>query len=111
MIWFQFVGYFVACTVALMAVLEVFALLLRLVAHLPRPFPLIFGILLYVAVACTYALPLFGLEIVLGLQASEPMRLAGLTGYLVCLLIATLYFRHRHLYALKALGYFQSRGH
>lgn len=111
MIWLQLFTYFVAWTVALIAVLEVFAWLLRRVARLPRPLPLLFGLLLYGVVACTFALPLFGLELVQGPPetSSEAMRSVGLLGYLACLLLAVLFFRRRHLEALKALGYFQPR--
>lgn len=105
--WFQLLAYFVVCTVALMAVLEAFAWLLRRVALLPRPLPLILGLLLYGVVACAFTLPLFGLELVQG--PSEAMRSVGLLVYLVCLLLAVLFFRRRHLDALKALGYFQPR--
>ncbi len=109
MIWLKLVGFFVAATVSLLVVMEVFAWLLRLVARLPRPFPLLLGILLYGVVACAFAFIFFGLEFVLGPQASETLRLVGLTGYLVCLLLVTLIFRHRHLHALKVLGYYQPR--
>ncbi|ALV07386.1 hypothetical protein [Roseateles depolymerans] len=111
MIWLQLLAYFAAWTIALMAVLEVFAWLLRRVARLPRPLPLVLGLLLYGVVACTFALPLFGLELVQGPRAasSEEMRSVALMGYLVCLLLAVLFFRRRHLVALRALGYFQSR--
>jgi hypothetical protein len=109
--WFELFTYFAVCSVALIAVLEAFACLLRRVAPLPRLLPLIMGLLLYGVVACAFVLPLFGLELVQGQSAasSEAMRLVGLLGYLVCLLLAVLSFRRRHLGALKALGYFQPR--
>ncbi len=109
MIWFQLVLFLVAATVLLMVVMEGFALLLRQVARLPRPFPLLLGISLYVVVAFAFGLVVFGLEFVLGPQASETLRLVGLTGYLVCLWLVILIFRHRHLDALKKLGYYQPR--
>lgn len=111
MFWLQLLAYFAAWTLALMAVLEVFAWILRRAARLPRPLALLLGLLLYGVVGCTFALPLFGLELVQGPRAApdENMRLVGLTAYLACLLLAVLFFRHRHLVALKALGYFQSR--
>ena len=111
MIWLQLLTYLAVCTVALMAVLEAFAWLLRRVAPLPRPLPLLLGLLLYGLVACAFALPLFGLELVQGPRtaASEAMRSVGLLGYLVSLLLAVLFFRRRHLDTLKALGYFQPR--
>ncbi|MCB1902290.1 hypothetical protein [Cognatazoarcus halotolerans] len=111
MTWLQLLAYFAVCTVALMAVLEAFAWLLRRVALLPRPLPLLLGLLLYGVVACAFALPLFGLELVQGPSASssEAMRSVGLVGYLVCLLLAVLFFRRRHLDTLQALGYFRPR--
>jgi hypothetical protein len=109
MIWLQLLAYFAVWTTVLIAVLEAFAWLLRRVARLPRPLPLLLGLLLYGVVACAFALPLFGLELVQGPHAtsSEATRSVGLLGYLVCLLLAVLFFRRRHLDALKALGHFQ----
>jgi len=109
--WFQLLVYFAVWTVVLMAVLEGFAWLLCRVARLPRPLPLLFGLLLYGVVAFTFALPLFGLEIIQGPRetSSETIRSVGLLGYLACLLLAVLFFKYRHLDALKALGYFKSR--
>jgi hypothetical protein len=109
--WFQLLAYFAVWAVVLMIVLEGFAWLLYRVARLPRPFPLLFGLLLYGVEACIFALPLLGLEIVQGppKTSSEAIRSVGLVGYLVCLLLAVLFFRHRHLNALRALGYFQPK--
>jgi hypothetical protein len=110
-IWLQLLAYFVVCTVALITVLEVFAWLLRRIAHLPRPIPLLVGLLLYGFVVCAFTLPLFGLELVQGPRATsnEAMRSVGLLGYLVCLLLAVLEFWRRHASAFKALGYFHSK--
>lgn len=111
MIWAYLLGYFVACTVGLVVVLEVFAWLLRHLARLRRPFPLLLGLLLYGGVAFMFALPLIGLEFFQSQRAaaSAPFRSLGLVGYLVSLLLAVLFFRRRHLHSLKGLGYFQPR--
>lgn len=109
MIWIQLLAYFVVCTVVLIAVFEVFAWLLRRIVCLARPFPLLIGILLYVIIACVFVLPLFGLEFLQRpyLASFELVRLVGGVGYLTSLLLAVLFFRHRHLDALKSLGYFR----
>lgn len=111
MTWFQLLAYFAFCTVALIAVLEAFAWLLRRIAPLSRPLPLLLGLLLYGIVACAFALPLFGLEFAQKSSAApnETMRSVGLLGYLVSLLLAVMFFKRRHLDALKALGYFLPR--
>lgn len=111
MIWTQLLAYFAAWTVALMAILEAYAWLLRHVARLLRPLPLLFGLLLYAALACTFALALFALEFVLGPkeESDELLRSVGLVGYLICLLFGVLFFKHRHLDALRGLGYFKPR--
>jgi hypothetical protein len=109
--WVQLSLYFVVWTVVLMAVLEGFAWLLCRVARLPRPFPLVLGLLLYGVVAGTFFLGILGLEILQGplISHNQTDREVFLLGYLACWLIGILFFRHRHLDALRALGYFQSR--
>ncbi|MDP3871128.1 MAG: hypothetical protein Q8Q80_00570 [Methyloversatilis sp.] len=111
MIWILLLAYFASWAVALMAVLEVYASLLRHVARLPRPLPLLLGLLLYAVLASAFALALFALEFVLGTQeeSDEFVRSVGLVGYLMCLLLGALFFRRRHFDALKKLGYFQPR--
>ena len=111
MVWIQLLGYFIVWTIVLMGVLEVFARCLRHFARLPRLFALLLSLVLYGVVACVFALPLFGLELVQPRAAthSEAVRMAGLIAYLVSLLLAVLFFRRRHLDTLKALGYFQPR--
>lgn len=111
MLWFRLLVFLVVCTAALMVVLEAYAWFLRRVAKLPRPLPLLLGLLCYLVVAFAFALPLFGLQILLGFGAatSEFVRWVGMLGYLLSLLLAVLFFRYRHLDALKSLGYFQPR--
>lgn len=103
--------YFVACTVALVAILEAYAWLLRRAALLPRPFPLLLGLFLYVVVACAFALPLFGIQVAQGARTAvgDAARWVEILGYLVSLWVPVLFFRRRHVDALKALGYFQPR--
>ena len=109
--WIQLSLYFVVWTVVLMAVLEGFAWLLCRVARLPRPLPLVLGLLLYGVVAGTFFLGIFALEILQGplTSHSETDREVFLLGYLACWFVGILFFRHRHLDALKSLGYFQPR--
>lgn len=111
MIWIQLLAYFAVWTVALLAILEAYAWLLRRVARLPRPLPLLLGLLLYAVLACAFALALLALEFVLSTQeeSDELVRSVGLVGYLICLLLGALFFKRRHLDALKGLGYFQPR--
>ena len=108
MIWLKLIAYLVICTVGLMVVLEGYAWLLRRVARLPHPLLLLLGILLYCVIACLFALPGFGLELVLGsLYAYDTIRYVGIIGWGVSLWIAALFFRYRHLAVLKSHGYFQ----
>lgn len=111
MVWIQLFIYDAFCAAAAMIVLEIFALMLRLVANFPRPLPLLFGLILYGFVALCFALPLLGLERISWSpgSASELFRAVALIGYLLSLLLAVLFFKWRHLNALKSLGYFQSR--
>jgi hypothetical protein len=111
MIWIKLLAYLTVWTVVLMAVLEAYAWLLRCVARLSRPLPLLLGLLLYVVLACAFALALFVLDFVLGPpeESGELVRSVGLVGYLICLLLGAMFFKRRHLNTLKALGYFQPR--
>jgi len=111
MIWIQLLTYHAFCAAAAMVVLEIFAFMLRIVARFPRPLPLLFGLVFYGLVALCFALPLLGLERINWAHgsSSELFRTMGLIGYLSSLLLAVLFFKWRHLAALKSLGYFQSR--
>lgn len=106
--WISFAFYFLVWTGAIIAVLEGFAWLLGRVARLPRPFPLMLGILFYGIVASTFFLGIFGLEILQGPLTShnETDREIFLIVYLACWLVGILFFRRRHLDTLKSLGYF-----
>jgi hypothetical protein len=111
MFWIQLLAYDAFCTLAVIVVLEIFAWSLRIVAKLPRPLPLLIGLIFYGIVAFCLVIPLLGLERINWSQgdASELFRAIALIGYLLSLLIAILFFRRRHLATLKTLGYFQSR--
>lgn len=108
--WLHLFVYLIVWTITLIGVLEAYAWLLRLVARLPRPLPLVLGLLLYVTVACICALVFYVPEFVLGpRESSELAREMWMGGYLVSAFLAILVFRHRHLDALKKLGYYQPR--
>ena len=108
MAWLKLITYFTVWAVVLIMAIEIYSWLLRRAARLPAPAPLILGLISYVAVAGTYALPLLGLELIQGSQPDETLRLVNLSLYLACILIPTWYFRRRHLDTLKAMGYFRS---
>ena len=110
MIWLTLIVYYTISTVVIAVVLEGYAWLLRRLACLPRPLPLLLGNLLCCVVACALVLSYFGLAFVLdSYMASDTGRLVGLLGWTMSLLFTAWLFKHRHMAALQALGYYQNR--
>jgi|GEM_PF-3113136 len=108
MAWIQLLAYLVVSVIGLTLVLELFALLLRPIARLPRAASIACTLLIYGLVAAAFFLVLLGLES-FDSHVSDWFRDAALVGYLLSGLIAVLIFRRRHLASLRALGYFRRR--
>ena len=103
-------GYFAIWIVVFMGVIEVYGLLLRRTACLPRPLPVLLGTLLFGVLACVYALSFLGLQFVLqgtAFDTCEDTRLVVVLVCALCLVPSLLLFRYRHSATLKSLGYFQ----
>ena len=108
----QLLACFSLWTVALMAVFEAYAWLLRRMASLPSKLPLLFGYSLYCVIGgVIFVLPIFGFELILG-QGTFPaphqpqiaiMVVATVNGSPI---LAYWLFQRRHMSSLKELGYF-----
>lgn len=112
MIGVYFLGCFFLCTVYLTGVLEIFGLLLRWVANFSRETKVFIGILLYLAVAFLFSLPLFALQYIergVDREVIDNFRTFSLIGYLFSLLMSIIVFRHRHINILRRLGYYAEK--
>ncbi len=105
--WLQLLALLVLSFALVLATLELFAKLLRAIARLRRPLPLLLGLVAYVAIACVFCLPMFGFQKIFGRHTNELFRIVSGFGYLACLAAAVSLFRRRHLAELRRLGYYR----
>jgi hypothetical protein len=113
MIWLGVLGYFAVWAVVLIAVFAGYAKLLRSAARLPGSAKLIVSFVIYVVVACILVMPLLGLAFNetwrAAVNSNSVFAVVFLLGYSISVCPGILYFKRRHLDALKGLGYFQPR--
>lgn len=111
MIYFWLLLYFLASTALLIAIMAVFAQLLRLLVRLPRLLRALLGSLFYTAVAITLlVLPIWGLGFFwsLGKPADGAAKFAAFMACLASSWVAGLFFHRRYGAELRNLGYFRS---
>ncbi|MBX9847750.1 MAG: hypothetical protein K2X64_00545 [Rhodocyclaceae bacterium] len=113
MLWLQVLAYFVIWSILMVASFAAYAKLLRFVARFSDPIKLLLGLTIYIVFACILVLPLAGLAMNekwrLAVNSSSAFAVAFLGGYLLAMVPGAVYFRRRHMDALKGLGYFQNR--
>ncbi|UUZ47717.1 hypothetical protein LP420_31900 [Massilia sp. B-10] len=104
-------AFFIGSTVALTALGELYAILLRLVAYRFPTLRLPLGILLYLAFGVALLVPLGALQWIEQHSAhfGEFNHDVGMSAWLLSALAAVVVFYRRHYLSLKRLGYFQPR--